>query len=131
MLGCTVPTIGGLPTGFSWARKWGCECIQIYVTLSRRWDVSGLSSEEVFKFKTAWQDSPVKKAVAHVPYLVNLASPDKNLWQKSKERFRIELSRAGQFGVNFLVLHPGSCGNSNKEDGMKRAIGKELYVNIY
>ncbi|GAN33614.1 MAG: deoxyribonuclease IV [Candidatus Brocadia sp. AMX2] len=122
MLGCTVPTIGGLPKGFSWARKWGCECIQIYVTLSRRWDVPGLSEEEVFKFKSAWQDSPVKKVVAHVPYLVNLASPDKNLWQKSKERLRIELSRAGQFGVNFLVLHPGSYGNSNKLDGMKRTI---------
>lgn len=122
MLGCTVPTVGGLPKGFSWARKWGCECIQIYVTLSRRWDVSELSTEEVIKFKSAWQGSSVKKVVAHVPYLVNLASPDKNLQQKSKDRLRIELSRARQFGVNFLVLHPGSYGNSNKEDGMKRTI---------
>jgi deoxyribonuclease-4 len=122
MLGCTVPTIGGLPKGFYWARKWGCECIQIYVTLSRRWDVSELSTEEVLKFKSAWQDSPVKKVVAHVPYLVNLASPDKYLWQKSKERLSVELSRARHFGVNFLILHPGSYGNSNKEDGMKRTV---------
>lgn len=122
MLGCTVPTLGGLPKGFSWARKWGCECIQIYVTLSRRWDVSELSAKEVVKFKSAWEDSPVKTIVAHVPYLVNLASPDKSLWRISKERLSIELSRAGQFGVNFLVLHPGSYGNSNKEDGMKRII---------
>lgn len=122
MLGCTVPTIGGLPKGFYWGREWGCECIQIYVTLSRRWDVSELSTEEVIKFKSAWQKSPVKKVVAHVPYLVNLASPDKNLWQKSKERLRIELYRAIQFGVDLLVLHPGSYGNSNKEDGMKRTI---------
>ncbi len=122
MLGCTVPTIGGLSKGFSWATKWGCECIQIYVTLSRRWDVPELSTEEVLGFRFAWQDSPIKKVVAHVPYLVNLASSDKRLWQKSKERLRIELSRAGQFGVNFLVLHPGSCGKSDKEDGMKRTI---------
>ena len=122
MLGCTVPTIGGLPKGFYWARKWGCECIQIYVTLSRRWNVAELSPDDVLKFKSAWEDSPVKKVVAHVPYLVNLASPDKNLWQKSKDRLSVELSRARQFGVNFLVLHPGSYGNSNKEDGMKRTI---------
>lgn len=120
MLGCTVPTIGGLPKGFYWAGKWGCECIQIYVTLSRRWHVSELSTEDVLKFKSAWEGSPVKKVVAHVPYLVNLASPDKHLWQKSKDRLGVELSRARQFGVNFLVLHPGSYGNSNKEDGMKR-----------
>lgn len=122
MLGCTVPTIGGLPKGFYWARKWGCECIQIYVTLSRRWEVSELSTEEVLHFKSAWHDSPVKKVVAHVPYLVNLASPDKNLWQKSKDRLSIELSRARQFGVNFLILHPGSYGNSGKEEGIKRTI---------
>ena len=108
--------------GFFWARKWGCECIQIYVTLSRRLDVSALSPEEVLKFKAAWQDSPVKKVVAHVPYLVNLASSDRNLRRKSQVRLRTELSRAGQFGVNFLILHPGSCGDSNKEDGMKRTI---------
>ncbi|OQZ00405.1 MAG: hypothetical protein B6D35_06715 [Candidatus Brocadia sp. UTAMX2] len=122
MLGCTVPTIGGLPKGFSWARKWGCESIQIYVTLSRRWDVSALSSEEVLKFKAAWRDSPVKKVVAHVPYLVNLASSNKDLQQKSRERLKTELSRARQFGVHFLILHPGSCRDSNKGDGMKRTI---------
>jgi len=122
MLGCTVSTVGGLTKGFLWARKWGCECIQIYVTLSRRWDVSALLPEEVLKFKAAWQDSPVKKVVAHVPYLVNLASSDGNLRRKSQVRLRTELSRARQFGVNFLILHPGSCGNSDKVDGMKRTI---------
>ncbi len=122
MLGCTVSTVGGLTKGFFWARKWGCECIQIYVTLSRRWDVSALSPEEALKFKAAWQDSPVKKVVAHVPYLVNLASSDRNLRRKSQERLKTELSRARQFGVNCLILHPGSCGNSDKEDGMKRTI---------
>lgn len=122
MLGSTVPTVGGLPKGFYWAKKWGCECIQIYVTLSRRWNVSELLPEEIFEFKSAWQKSPVKKVVAHVPYLVNLASPEKRLWEKSKNRLSIELSRTRQFGVNFLVLHPGSCGNSTKEEGIQRII---------
>ncbi|MEP9411631.1 MAG: hypothetical protein HRF42_09530 [Candidatus Brocadia sp.] len=48
--------------------------------------MSELSIDAVLKFKSAWQDSPVKEVVAHVPYLVNLASPNKNLRQKSKER---------------------------------------------
>ena len=120
MLGSNVPTVGGLPNGFHWAKEWGCESIQIYVTLSRRWEVPELSEKEITNFKSAWQNSPVKKVLAHVPYLVNLASPDKDLWQKSKARFTIELLRAQQFGVNFLVLHPGSYKNSNSEDGLRR-----------
>lgn len=122
MIGANVPTIGGISKGFYWAKEWGCECIQIYVTLSRRWDVSDLSSEEILKFKSAWQGSPVKKVVAHVPYLVNLASPDENLWKKSINRLSIELSRAQQLGVAFLILHPGSYGNSSIKEGIKRII---------
>ena len=47
MLGSNVPTIGGLPKGFKHAEDWGCEAIQIYVTLSRRWDVPELTQEEI------------------------------------------------------------------------------------
>lgn len=120
MLGSNVPTVGGLPKGFHWAKEWGCESIQVYITLSRRWEVPELSEKEIVDFKSAWQNSSVKKVLAHVPYLVNLASPDKNLWQRSKVRFKIELSRAQQFGVDFLVLHPGNYRNSNLKDGLKR-----------
>lgn len=122
MLGSNVPTKGGLPKAFKYARDWCCECIQIYTTPSRRWDVPKLLPELVVQFAEAWQRSQVKKVVAHVPYLVNLASPDKSLWKKSKERLSIELSIANKLGIPFLVLHPGSYGNSRKESGIKRVI---------
>jgi deoxyribonuclease-4 len=120
MLGSNVPTIGGFHTGFKWGDKWGCEVIQIYITLSRRWNVPELTNEEISKFKMAWQESTVKEVVAHVPYLVNLASPDKELYRKSIKRLLTESSRATKFGVSLLVLHPGSYGKSKKEDGIKR-----------
>lgn len=122
MIGSNVPTIGGFHTGFSWGEKWGCECIQIYITLSRRWEIQELSQKEIALFKTAWKDSSVKQVVAHVPFLVNLASPDKEIWQKSINRLITEISRAEKFGVPFLVLHPGSCGSLTREKGIKRII---------
>lgn len=120
MLGSNVPTIGGFHTGFQWGDEWGCECIQIYVTLSRRWDVPKLSQQEIDKFNKAWQESSVQQVVAHVPFLVNLASPDKEIRRKSIERLVVEGSRANKFRVPFLVLHPGSYGNSSRQDGTKR-----------
>jgi len=122
MLGSNVPTIGGFHTGFKWGDEWGCQCIQIYLTLSRRWDVPNLSQQEITRFKTAWQESLVKKVVAHVPYLVNLASPNNELRDKSVKRLGIEISRATKFGVSLLVLHPGSYGVSTREEGIKRII---------
>lgn len=120
MLGSNVPAIGGFHAGFSWGNKWGCECIQIYITFSRRWDVPELSQKEVAVFKTAWGNSSVKEVVAHVPFLVNLASPNKEIWRKSIDRLITEISRAEKFGVPFLVLHPGSYGNLTKKEGIKR-----------
>jgi deoxyribonuclease-4 len=120
MIGSNVPAIGGFHAGFLWGDKWECECIQIYVTLSRRWEVPELSQKEVAVFKTAWKDSSVKQVVAHVPFLVNLASPNKEIRRKSISRLITEISRAEKFGVPFLVLHPGSCGNLTKTEGIKR-----------
>lgn len=122
MLGSNVPTVGGLRKAFYWAKEWGCEVIQIYITLSRRWDVRNMSQDEVEKFLQNRRRSPVKKIVAHVPFLVNLASSDKDIWQKSKERLIKEIVRAEQLGVLFLVLHPGSYGGSCKTEGVKRII---------
>jgi len=122
MLGSNVSTIGGLPIGFQWADKWRCECIQIYITLSRRWEVPDLSREEISQFKSAWKKSLVKEVVAHLPYLANLASPDKNLYVKARERLIIELNRAKEFGISFLVMHPGSHRGSGETSGIQRIV---------
>ena len=53
MLGASVPAIGGYHMAFKWADEWGCDCIQIYITPSRTWNVPELSRSEVAKFKTA------------------------------------------------------------------------------
>jgi len=122
MLGATVPAIGGYHMAFKAGDEWQCECIQIYITPSRTWKVPKLSQEEITKFKASWQKSQVKEVVAHIPYLVNLASSDEVLWNKSVERLQTELSRADEFGVSLLALHPGSYVDSSKEEGIERII---------
>lgn len=116
MLGSNVPTVGGLPVGFTYADDWGCKCIQIYVSPSRTWDVPDLTEKEISEFKLAWKNSGVKVVVGHVPYLVNLASPNNELRKKSISRLITEIDRADKLGVSYLVLHPGS--NSNKKRGI-------------
>lgn len=122
MLGSNVPTIGGLPNGFEYADKWGCECIQIYLTLSRRWETPILSEKEIYKFKEAWRRSKVKEVVAHLPYLANLASPDSELYRRARNRLVAELDRARDMEVSFLVVHPGSHRGVGEKVGIKKII---------
>ncbi len=120
MLGSNVPTIGGLINGFKYAEDWGCDCMQVYITLSRRWDVPELSNEEILDFKTAWNNSNVKEVIAHVPLLVNLASVDNDVRCKSIVRLSNELKRANQLGVRILVLHPGFWRGTDRNAGIRR-----------
>lgn len=120
MIGATVPTIGGLPNGFRYGDEWGCECLQVYVTLSRRWEVAPLQAKEVTAFRQAWRRSAVAQVVAHVPYLVNVASPDEALRAKSLERLLIEFDRCEKLSVPLLVLHPGGYRTSTREEGLAR-----------
>ncbi len=124
MLGSNVPahpSRGGLSTLFKYAIEWQCECIQSYITLSRRWKIPDLPAEDVADFKSAWRESRVKEVVAHAPLIVNLASPDHKIWKKSIDRLTDELDRTNLLGIKLLVLHPGYRGNSGRRTGIDRA----------
>lgn len=119
MLGSNVPTVGGLAKAFLYAEEWGCECIQVYITPSRKWEVPELTKEFVKGFKNAWVKTNVKSVVAHVPFLVNLASLDQRIREKSIERLKNEIAIANTLDINYLVLHPGSYRRINRREGLK------------
>jgi deoxyribonuclease-4 len=125
MIGSNVPAHsgkGGLSTLFPYAERWGCECAQTYITLSRTWKTRELSPEETLGFRTAWQASSVKQVIAHVPLIVNPAAPIDAIWQNSKARLATELSIADQLGIRLLVMHPGYCGRIGKKAGIGRTV---------
>jgi deoxyribonuclease-4 len=84
--------------------------------------VPELAPEEIHRFKQAWKTSQVRHVVAHIPFLVNLASPDKEIRRKSESRLAIDLIRAREFGIPSLVLHVGSHRGSGEVSGITRVI---------
>lgn len=122
LLGSNVPAIGGLATAFEVADRWDCECIQIYVTPSRRWDIPDRPDAEAAAIIAARANSKVRHVVAHVPFLVNIASPDRALRERSTRRLATELLRANQVGVEDIVLHPGSYGTLSREQGIAHIV---------
>lgn len=57
---------------------------------------------------------------AHAPYLLNLASDDRLLRERSVEVLVEELQRAGRLGLAGLVLHPGSGGEGDRASAKAR-----------
>ena len=128
MIGSTVKTIGGIDKAFYWGDKWGCDSVQFYLTLSRKWEVNDMKPDQIELFKESWKESNVKEVVAHIPYLVNLASYDDTVVQKSVQRMISEIGRAKILGVKYLVLHPGSTPEGRDKGFLKI---KKSFDNIF
>jgi deoxyribonuclease-4 len=59
-------------------------------------------------------------AVSHASYLINLASPKDDLWEKSRLAHQDELVRAHAYGIPHVVLHPGSHTGAGEQLGIRR-----------
>jgi deoxyribonuclease IV len=121
LLGSNVSTVGGLQRAFEQAVEWDCECIQVYTTPSRRWEVPDLDPERRDEYFANWKGSPVREVIAHIPFLVNTASADRDAWARSQKRLEEEVARAGELGIHAVVLHPGSAGQSPHLEALQRS----------
>lgn len=56
--------------------------------------------------------------IVHASYLINLASPKKQVVQNSIRHLVLEIDRANQLGATYLVLHPGSCLQADRKNAL-------------
>jgi deoxyribonuclease-4 len=104
-----VSVAGGLETCFARAAEIGAEAIQIFVKNQRQWATRPLGEAGVAAFHAARRAAAsVRAVIAHSTYLLNLASPDDAMFDRSVNALVVELERCALLGLDGLVLHPGS-----------------------
>ena len=118
-LGAHMSTSGGLYRAIEHAVAVDSNAVQIFVKNNNRWMEKPLADKDIQKFNRTLGNSQVKKVVAHIGYLVNLANDGEN-WQKSMESMESEMVRCDQISVPYLVMHPGSHLGKGEEFGLKR-----------
>jgi deoxyribonuclease-4 len=79
-----------------------------------------LTDKDVEKFAAAQKETGIDVVCAHDSYLINLASPDEALYNKSYHAFFEEMQRCDLLGIPTLVMHPGSHVGSGEDAGLKR-----------
>ena len=82
--------------------------MQIFTKPANRWAERVCDEEEIHAFHAALADTDVRVTVSHDSYLINLASPDPTLRQRSMQSFIAELRRCNALDLDFLVSHPGN-----------------------
>ncbi len=111
---------GGFERAIERGLKVGCQTIQIFSKSNNQWAAPPISEEQARTFRRAAQESGIGPVFAHTAYLINLASPDKPTFQRSKQALKVELERAETLGLAFVVLHPGSHKETGEQTALKR-----------
>ena len=120
ILGAHMSIAGGYFEAVERAHRAGCDCVQIFTKNNNQWNARPIDSEEIEAFRGALAKRGVGHPLSHSSYLINLASPDDPLWRKSIDAMVVELRRAAQLGIPYVVLHPGASTTSSEKAGLRR-----------
>jgi len=122
ILGAHMSIAGGYYRAVELAQAAGCDCVQLFSKNNNQWRAKELTDPEAEKFRATLQRLNIAHPIVHDSYLINLASPDDTLWERSIEAFGIELLRAEKLGIPYVVTHPGAFTTSSEEAGIARVI---------
>jgi len=111
---------GGVDTAFDRGEQVGCDAMQIFTKNNNQWQAAPLKEEAVERYHRRQAETGITPVVAHASYLLNLATPDDELWHKSIEALVVEMERCDVLAIPYLVIHPGSHMGSGDDAGVAR-----------
>jgi len=122
ILGAHMSMAGGYYKAVEAAHRAGCDCVQLFTKNNNQWRAKPITKDDADRFTTTLAELGIQHPISHDSYLINMASPDNVLWKKSVDAFVIELQRAEQLGIPYVVAHPGAYTTSSETRGLKRII---------
>lgn len=102
------------------AAAFAMTALQIFTKNASRWQAKPIEPAAAETFRERLAGSDIAFTVAHDSYLINMGSPDDELWAKSLNAFQDEMARCAQLGVPYLVTHPGAHMGTGVETGVAR-----------
>lgn len=102
------------------AKALKCDTMQIFSRNPRGWQAQDLEDEDVSIFAKLKSEYGIAPVVVHIPYIINLATPDDSLYERSISSYIDDIKRADQLGVEYFVTHLGSHKGAGEDTGIKR-----------
>ncbi|MEQ1824550.1 MAG: deoxyribonuclease IV [Pirellula sp.] len=119
-IGAHMSIAGGYFKAVDAAAEYGMDVVQLFTKNNNQWAAKPISDEDCSNFASSLKRTGVARPLAHASYLINLASPKEELWQKSIDGMVIEWQRAELLHLDGVVMHPGSCVDSTPDEGLAK-----------
>jgi deoxyribonuclease IV len=107
-IGAHVSTSGGLSTAIGRAQAIGAECMQVFLCAPQQWRLPRHEDEQIASFRQLVGEAGLGPNFAHAVYLINLASADPAIREKSVASLSACVEWADRCGLDGVVVHVGS-----------------------
>jgi len=119
-IGLHVSIAGKIYESLERAKALGCNSMQIFSRNPRTWQSAKLDSSDVARFRELKRELDIDPVVVHIPYLINLATPNIPLYRKSIDAYIDDIKRSDALDAEYFVTHLGSHVGTGEEDGIAR-----------
>jgi len=125
LIGAHVSTAGGLVNAHGRGIEIGADAIQVFNQSPRQWRPTRWKEDDIAAFLALMDDGPIGSVVIHAVYLINCASKDPGIREKSLASLVHSLRMGDAIGAAGVVLHPGSTVGEPHDESVAR-VGEAL-----
>jgi deoxyribonuclease IV len=122
LLGAHVSTAGGIHTAVDRIEAMGGDAVQVFTQSPRAWRPTNHDPANFERFKARRAEAGIGAVLCHAVYLLNLASPDEALYEKSVAALVNTVEVGCAIEADGVVLHVGSHLGAGFEAGLERAV---------
>ncbi|MGQ9855322.1 MAG: deoxyribonuclease IV [Fervidobacterium sp.] len=122
IIGAHMPIGGGFARVPKETVEIGGNAFQIFPHNPRQWQAKLPSDDDIIHFLRDVKKYNLNPEyfLCHAGYLVNIASPKEDIWEKSVELLEIEAKICNKLGIKYLNIHPGSHLGLGEKEGIER-----------
>ena len=120
--GAHVSAAGGISKAIDRVDEIGGTAVQVFTQSPRMWKPTAHSEEEIERFRKRRRQARIKAVSCHALYLVNLASADAEVREKSLVALRTTMETARAIGADAVVFHVGSHLGSGFDAALDRVV---------
>jgi deoxyribonuclease IV len=121
LIGAHVSTAGGLQRAVERGAERDCSAIQVFNQSPRMWRPTAYTDQDLAAFRQALGQTSIEAVLIHAVYLLNCASEDREIRQKSLTSLIQSLRVGAGIGAAGVVLHPGSAKQGDVPKAIARA----------
>jgi deoxyribonuclease IV len=119
-LGAHVSSSGGIHTAIDRIEAMGGESVQVFTQSPRTWRPTNHDPANFERFKERRAEAGIGGVVCHALYLVNLASPKDDLYEKSVAALENTVDVGCAIEADAVVFHVGSHLGAGLDEGLER-----------